>query len=96
MEAVAVKQAHTPGPWVVEVGNHDARSITVRGANDLPIAEMWHTAAKSAAEDAALIAAAPDLLAACVAVAGVFQDANDNDLPLYALKCRDAIAKAQP
>ena len=43
--------------------------------------------------NASLIAAAPDLLAACKAVAGVFQDSED--MPLYARKCIAAVAKAE-
>lgn len=44
--------------------------------------------------NARLMAAAPELLEACIAVAGVYQDAGD-DVPLFVRRCRAAIAKAR-
>jgi hypothetical protein len=61
-ETVAVKQAHTPGPWYV-CGNLGA-SIGAR-VNGKPMDIAWTSrrVGGNATADAALIAAAPDLLA---------------------------------
>lgn len=76
--------SHTPGPWKsvyagvdTAVFSEDDRTFICRAAHD----------------EARLIAAAPDLLAVCKAVAGVFLDIEDR--PLYAQKCLAAIAKAE-
>jgi hypothetical protein len=62
------KATHTPGPW--EVSTKRGLNITAktRGGADFALAAVWTTLTGEAADaNARLIAAAPDLLAACEA-----------------------------
>lgn len=82
---------HTPPEWATsERTDH----VEVHSANNplFTIARVRGFNMPEARDNARLIVAAPDLLAACQAVAGVF--AEQEDMPLYARKCIDATAKA--
>ena len=78
---------HTPGPW--HVHNHHVDAGKFR---------YLQTCMEGAPEDeweanAHLIAAAPELLAACQSICGVFE--GHEDVPIYVRKARAAIAKAE-
>lgn len=86
---------HTPGPWAVEKPR--TRSIITSGYKIVAILESGHTDA-----DAQLMAAAPDLLAACEAAEDVLSrlyyatrvgQPGDGDVLTIV---RAAIAKAKP
>lgn len=57
---------HTPGPWRAMIGESDPLLI-VGGPNEFPVCEVGSVAGATALDEANanLIAAAPDLLAAC-------------------------------
>jgi hypothetical protein len=87
-----MSKQHTPGPWfvgrryylrpwVVQAADYDAGVAT--------IARAWHE------PDAALIAAAPDLLAACEAMISAHDRENEWDANYAIGKMRDAIEKAR-
>lgn len=80
---------HTPGPWIVGDGG---KSLVVWSDSTLPVAE-----ARRSAEDARLIAAAPELLAALKEVAEYcerrMRNSNDDAHTLHL--CRAAINKAE-
>jgi len=89
--------AHTPGPWKA-VKFNDQKSWTIQGG------EFYHALANvKAGDDAALIAAAPDMLAALKRVAaeadGGRLSANDDELRDWLMAIRDvaraAVAKAE-
>lgn len=65
-----VARGHTPGPWKVanSVENDFVGIYPDTGKMEFPIAKMPEVAYKSQAENARLIAAAPDLLNALKAV----------------------------
>jgi hypothetical protein len=103
MEAVAVKQAHTPGPWFVE--STDFNGITVWSQRpQMVITELGYPADEhawalkdEAVANAALIAAAPDLLAALqTLVAAADADGWPDGWGMVKDKARAALAKAQP
>jgi hypothetical protein len=86
--------AHTPGPWhavknSLNHGIYDADGNNVAGVKGSSIAlhDRRHAA------DAALIAAAPDLLAALRAVDAHYSGSLDHQ-PAYVRLARAAIAKA--
>ena len=76
---------HTPGPWIVsnETSAYMQGTIVTCKNDTIEVAGAWE------AEDARLIAAAPDLLKALEAL-----QANPND-PLAHRKALDAIEKAR-
>ena len=82
---------HTPGPWIVGDGG---KSLVVWSDStcSLPVAE-----ARRSAEDARLIAAAPELLAALKEVAEycVWRMRTSNDDAHTLHLCRAAINKAE-
>ena len=82
---------HTPGPWIVGDGG---KSLVVWSDSpcSLPVAE-----ARRSAEDARLIAAAPELLAALKEVAEycVWRMRNSTDDAHTLHLCRAAINKAE-
>lgn len=91
-------QAHTPGPWVVYSAPANTASgapieTEIRGGNYI-VSRLGRLTHETAHANARLIASAPELLEACIAVAGVYQDAGD-DVPLFVRRCRAAIAKAR-
>jgi hypothetical protein len=70
---------HTPGPWIVRYDTQSAleeHSTPIVSSLDgnIPVCEMYSVATYHA--NAALIAAAPDLLAACEAFAAAQQAAS--------------------
>ena len=73
------KVTPTPGPWIVNpfCAQVDCGAVSVKGGL-LPVAQMlWPTDERSEAEtvaNARLIAASPDLLAACEAVDRMFSE----------------------
>ena len=79
---------HTPGPWSVYASQrrsgHAHHRVIGSDGNGICYAEK---------DDARLIAAAPDLLAACKSIVGVFE--SHDDVPIYVSKARAAIAKAE-
>jgi hypothetical protein len=96
---------HTPGPWTVdeeilhEGKLHVAgRSATVE-AGDKGICKLIRHSQSThdpvSEANARLIAAAPDLLAACEAALGIVADCNEYDgFPEVFAQIRTAIAKA--
>jgi len=82
---------HTPGPWTVEEGTH---IIPANGGGS--VAAAYGDDLEQAYANAALIAAAPELLAACKQViAALSQPATyPADLALIRATCAAAIATA--
>lgn len=78
---MAKEATHTPGPWIAEISQNphksafpdnphwQVRSADLRGKGDY-VANVW------AEVDARLIAAAPDLLAACVRLSEMPENAE--------------------
>lgn len=54
---------HTPGPWVAESCLNGAVNVRAATGARSPVAEIWHNG-HDAKANGALVAAAPDLLAA--------------------------------
>lgn len=83
-----MSKQHTPGPWKV---SGSGRWVTARGVDGghEPIAEAMHE------RDAALIAASPDLLAACEAMVKARASADDDGAWDALLTMREAIEKAR-
>ncbi len=89
--------SHTPGPWFVDAGSMDAKVVCPDGRYFLVGDILYHTENR---DNANLIAAAPDLLAALKGLLevigerydGLVSDAFDEEdlAPTYA-----AIAKAE-
>ncbi len=82
---------HTPGPWSGREGSSPHHQGQV--SSEATGATIAVTYSDESGANVRLIAAAPDLLAACEAVWHVFEGYDDS--PLYARRCRDAIAKAR-
>lgn len=86
-----MKTNHTPGPWNIVQGSNSIMSpIGV-------VATVNMDARGTMGDDARLIAAAPDLLAACVAAAKAIPDGQIAGSPLDCalFQLRAAIAKAE-
>jgi len=82
---------HTPGPWEPSRMTHDW-SVYAENGNGADLCASIKTA-----EDAALIAAAPDLLAACEGILPLLQSDLDalNNWEPEILAVEEAIAKAK-
>jgi hypothetical protein len=87
---------HTPGPWCVAGENRARRVIKGGGAKPrtVCIIEDWTTE-----PDAALLAAAPDLAAACEAVRAAYEDVHrtsdaEAELSAAVVLVRAALQKA--
>jgi len=70
MKGNQMKTEHTPGPWAVRNINYgEFRSVgTIQAANGLKVVEpggIWGASLPECDANASLVAAAPDLLAAC-------------------------------
>jgi hypothetical protein len=81
---------HTPGPWIV-LSDSPAAIRTIDGSNIAP--EVCHL------EDARLMAAAPDMLAALQFAVGRVELANAEGNPIlsaWLTDARAAIARATP
>jgi len=76
---------HTTGPWIV-LADSPAAIRTIDGSNIAP--EVCHL------EDARLMAAAPDLLAACQSVLDEFPSLDSGRIESIKTICRAAIARA--
>lgn len=102
---VVSSAAHTPGPWSVakNAAKPSARTVSAPNGPRLGRTVAFVDSGARVDEDAALIAAAPDLLAACEALLEIgegFDDADhhDDEEPIVApilAKARAAIAKAK-
>lgn len=86
---------HTPGPWLTERNQQGGIAVVgvndLTGINEINVANAWYES------DARLIAAAPDLLAALLAiraVAGQHHDAPYGDWRVVDDCARLAIDKA--
>lgn len=83
---------HTPGPWSIDqygtVSGPDGRIITINGVASVCSPGPWQNVAKA---NARLIAAAPDLLAALVAVL----DTSGARGTYHALKYVEAVDAAE-
>lgn len=65
----AVSSKHTPGPWIWGADAHDSRVMATEAPwRDRTIAEVHHGEDVMGEANGHLIAAAPDLLAACEAM----------------------------
>jgi hypothetical protein len=86
---------HTPGPWLIAKpkGNGVMHKIWRTNGDERNTGYARIAWQVPRADDARLIAAAPDLLEAARALVGVFY--NQEDVPLYVQKARAAIAKAE-
>lgn len=90
---------HTPGPWTVRSGSV-VKYDNSRPSGEIPIASMDRESGNGTApaerdDNARLIAAAPELLAACqVAIAMMEGDNLDEKFDGEAEVIRDAIARA--
>jgi hypothetical protein len=92
-----VETKHTPGPWRVDIAD------TVKGPNGERVADAWiHEAIEVSEANARLIAAAPDLLAACESLSDWLEYTmgaqssvtNRNELRAQVESARAAIARA--
>jgi len=98
---VATQTAHTPGPWTVQPGGYCHSVIHRAGHPDQVVANAYGNE-ETVAANAAIIAAAPDLLAALESIAaGSAQDTGENgmgtvniDRETMQLIARAAITKA--
>ena len=81
---------HTPGPWHTRVYHGEAvrDGVAVYGDGITVVRDIWGRTLEQSAANAALIAAAPDMLAALEWVAHTSDDCNSRDA------ARAAIAKA--
>jgi len=94
---------HTPGPWEVQryTVNADGKEVSPWSRGDLSIkTRVVDRSGTRVADchwtDARLIASAPDLLAALIAVLKVIDRADDRGCPAGALEmARAAIARAE-
>lgn len=90
-------KAHTPGPWVIEAAPNGYNYIRAKHRAEIAIMGSENMLAddSSAASNARLIAAAPDLLAALDAITYYFQqyEKDDSAKRLFEV-ARAAIAKA--
>lgn len=86
---------HTPGPWTVSA---IGRQLTVATSDGVHIAIINRYADDNAQSDARLIAAAPELLAACQAALALLADPDGDafDANRVEEQLMDAIAKAVP
>jgi hypothetical protein len=87
---------HTPGPWTAEMGA--GKGAWVKGSTGEWSALACGDTDESANANAALIAAAPDLLSACRAALAAFDGSNIRIAAEYVGavgELRDAIAKAE-
>jgi hypothetical protein len=92
---------HTPGPW--ELVEHEHEPAEIRGSETgLQLAHVFCTDHDFGKANAKLIAASPELLAACELVAGCRTNSNDTIDALREAICKakgwakhpDAVAKA--
>lgn len=95
---------HTPGPWRAgKIGYRDSGDYEIRDESGALIAETFeligkHRATVNPRENASLIAAAPELLAAAIAVVDRWDSPLWKDQPAtgeYIARIRKAIAKAK-
>lgn len=77
--------APTPGPWKAKASSSSMNAWVLAGE---------HVIAVTSKEDAALIAAAPDLLAALVALVKVIDRADDRECPAAALTSGGEVIEA--
>jgi hypothetical protein len=97
---VATQTAHTPGPWSVQLGGY-CRSVIHRAGHPDQVVANAYGNEETAAANAAIIAAAPELLAALERLANAV-DAHCRDITTAALielddatiNSRAAISKA--
>jgi len=83
---------HTPGPWEVCVNDAGQFDVCEEGAGDM-ICDLAECP-KNAEANVCLIAAAPELLAACKAIAALMDGQGRANMPEVAGQARAAIAKA--
>jgi hypothetical protein len=89
-----MQTTHTPGPWRI-VGGTEVRGTDGTIVCNTADYRVPRTALESVAlPDAALIAAAPDLLAACQAVLDEFPAFDNQRIESIKAICRAAIARA--
>lgn len=87
---------HTPGPWHVCANSDDGRTV-IRDATGFAICSEWHFLSRPSVANAHLIAAAPDLLAACKSMSACCGPASgwDGETNRCLLLIEAAIAKAE-
>jgi len=94
------KTGHTPGPWTISTQRPDHPGILVLG-DSKNVCQTFHDpetpeSVQESEADAALIAAAPELLAALYdAVAALEEREQDENGEAALNTCRAAIAKAK-
>jgi hypothetical protein len=91
---------HTPGPWVVHFSRAQVDAFDGEDGQPLPVCKLlWPTTERSEAEtyvNAKLIAASPDLLAACKRALAVFRAQGESTRRGNVLAAlEDAISKAE-
>lgn len=90
-------KTHTPGPWRVYEIKGSSRMRIMSDAVPYDVATMSHAGGEDAeAANAMLIAAAPELLAACkLAVRWLREMTNDVDAETDLIDIQEAIDKAE-
>ena len=92
------KQKHTDGPWATKKGNH--QRCQIYGPDGQWVANSWVVDVRDdsrlpAEANADLIAAAPELLEACEAIARLADGQGQVNMMMVAGQARQAIAKAR-
>ena len=94
---------HTPGPWKIRKSVLARNDFAIAAEHFIIAETFWHVGPamfKDAEANARLIAAAPDLLAACETAVTLFEMDNETNEPgtsawAWLQVARDAIAKAR-
>lgn len=88
---------HSSGPWEVTKDGlavlGATRTQIVADLSDTNHNRNYHPTPSQTAANAALIAAAPELLEAAKSLCGVFE--GQEDVPRYVVKARAALARAE-
>lgn len=100
---MTMKTKHTPGPWHIGTHTyHAGRDVYGPKGEPVAVADQELTLPEESAANAALIAAAPDLLATLTRILYAHDTGNCGAVTGEAILCdqfasaaRDAIAKAQ-
>lgn len=90
-------EAFTPGPWEVRKDPshfHTASSVYECGVDFPSVAEVGGSTVVMQEANARLIAAAPDLYAACKDVVNCYANLSDDALAQAVSMCRAALTKA--
>lgn len=90
-----MKTKHTPGPWTILPGNENWLDGVVISDSDSDSIATVHWGMHDAVANARLIAAAPDLFEACVAIANLADGQGRMNLLEVSGMVRKVIAKVK-